>query len=166
MLHFLEDRYVEFLRNHRQITVLRLDHRWHVYRATCADVGYEKLECLRAPGGKIRRAWHAPDGAGQGERHHKVGLTRGCRPASGNKPDAVFYIQKGMVRLTVISNEGKEATIGILGLGDFCGEGCLTGRPLRLGTAAAMTDSELMRVDKKAMMVALHQEPTLAAIFT
>src|SRR6266436_9124504 len=69
------------------IRVLRLDHRWHVYRATCADAGYEKLECLRAPGGKTRRAWHAPDGADQGERHHKVGLTRDCRPASGNKPE-------------------------------------------------------------------------------
>jgi CRP/FNR family transcriptional regulator, cyclic AMP receptor protein len=86
--------------------------------------------------------------------------------AQGEPSDAVFYIQKGMVRLTVISNEGKEATIGILGRGDFCGEGCLTGQPLRLGTAAAMTDSELMRIDKKAMMVALHQEPTLSAIFT
>src|SRR6266403_1474949 len=49
---------------------------------------YEKLECLRAPGCKTRRAWHAPDGADQGECHHKVGLTRDCRPASGNKPEA------------------------------------------------------------------------------
>jgi len=52
MLHFPEDHYVEFLRNYRSITVLRLDHRWHVYRATCADARCEKLECLPAPGGK------------------------------------------------------------------------------------------------------------------
>jgi hypothetical protein len=76
MLHFVEDRHAKFLPSHWQITVLRFDHRWHVYRATCADAGYEKLEWFLAPGGKARRAWYAPDGAGQGERHHKVGLTR------------------------------------------------------------------------------------------
>ena len=86
--------------------------------------------------------------------------------AQGEASDSVFYIQKGTVRLTVLSKDGKEATIGILNPGDFCGEGCLTGQPLRLGSAAAMTDCELMRVDKKAMMFALRREPRLAAIFT
>ena len=84
----------------------------------------------------------------------------------GEPSDAVFYIQKGVVTLTVISNDGKQATIGMVGEGDFCGEGCLTGQPLRLGSAEAMTDCELMRIDKKAMMLALHQEPKLAAVFT
>ena len=86
--------------------------------------------------------------------------------AQGEVSDAIFYIQKGMVRLTVVSKDGKEATIGILNPGDFCGEGCLTGQPLRLGSAAAMTDCELMRIDKKAMMFALHRENTLSDMFT
>ena len=80
--------------------------------------------------------------------------------------DAVFYIQKGKVRLTVISKNGKEATIGILNPGDFCGEGGLAGQPLRMGSATAMTDCELMRIDKKAMMLALHREHTLSDMFT
>ena len=58
----------------------------------------------------------------------------------GDSSDAVFYIQKGKVKLTVVSKTGKEATIGILNQGDFFGEGCLTGQRLRLGSATAMTD--------------------------
>jgi CRP-like cAMP-binding protein len=84
----------------------------------------------------------------------------------GEDSTAIFYIQKGVVRLTVVSNDGKEATIGLLNPGDFCGEGCLTGQPLRLGSAIAMTDCELMRIDKKAMMLALHREHLLSDMFT
>jgi CRP/FNR family transcriptional regulator, cyclic AMP receptor protein len=85
--------------------------------------------------------------------------------AQGAAADAVFYIQEGTVRLTVVSTSGKEATIGILNPGDFCGEGCLTGQPLRLGSATAMTKCELMRIDKKAMLLALHRESGFADIF-
>jgi CRP/FNR family cyclic AMP-dependent transcriptional regulator len=84
----------------------------------------------------------------------------------GDAADAVFYIQQGKVRLTVVSTIGKEATLGILNEGDFFGEGCLAGQPLRMGSATAMTDSELMRIDKKAMMLALHREHTLSDLFT
>jgi len=84
----------------------------------------------------------------------------------GDSSDAVFYIKQGKVILTVVSNIGKEATIGILNEGDFFGEGCLAGQPLRMGSATAMTDCELMRIDKKAMMLALHQEHTLSDLFT
>jgi CRP/FNR family transcriptional regulator, cyclic AMP receptor protein len=84
----------------------------------------------------------------------------------GDAADAVFYIQKGKVRLTVVSEKGKEATIAILNPGDFCGEGGLAGQPLRMGSAIAMTDCELMRIDKKAMMLALHRENTLSDMFT
>jgi CRP-like cAMP-binding protein len=84
----------------------------------------------------------------------------------GDAADTVFYIQKGKVRLTVVSEKGKEATIAILNPGDFCGEGGLAGQPLRMGSAIAMTDCELMRIDKKAMMVALHRENTLSDMFT
>jgi CRP/FNR family cyclic AMP-dependent transcriptional regulator len=85
--------------------------------------------------------------------------------AQGAACDAVFYIQKGKVRLTVVSENGKEATIGILTAGDFFGEGGLAGQPLRMGSATAMTDCELMRIDKKEMMLALHQEHTLSDMF-
>ena len=70
----------------------------------------------------------------------------------GDAADAVFYIQQGRVRLTVVSEIGKEATLGILNEGDFFGEGGLAGQPLRMGSATAMTDCELMRIDRKAMM--------------
>ena len=86
--------------------------------------------------------------------------------AQGAACDAVFYIQTGKVRLTVVAKKGKEATIGILNPGDFFGEGGLAGQPLRMGSATAMTDCELMRIDKKAMMLALHQQHTLSDLFT
>ena len=78
---------------------------------------------------------------------------------------AVFYIQKGKVRLTVVSKNGKEATIGILNPGDFFGEGGLAGQPLRMGSATAMTDCELMRIEKSAMILALHREHTFSEMF-
>ena len=86
--------------------------------------------------------------------------------AQGAACDAVFYIQRGKVRLTVVSAVGKEATLGILSEGEFFGEGGLAGQPLRMGSATAMTDCELMRIDKKTMMLALQQETTLSEMFT
>jgi len=83
----------------------------------------------------------------------------------GDSSAAVFYIQKGNVRLTVVSKTGKEATIGILYEGDFFGEGCLTGQPLRLCTATAMTDCYVMRIDKNAMMEVLHREHMFSDMF-
>jgi CRP/FNR family cyclic AMP-dependent transcriptional regulator len=85
--------------------------------------------------------------------------------AQGDPTDAVFYVQTGKVRLTVVSNDGKEATIGILGEGEFFGEGALAGQPLRMGSAAAMTDCTILRIDKKAMMQALHREHELSDLF-
>ena len=83
----------------------------------------------------------------------------------GDGADAVFYIQTGRVRLTVVSKVGKEATIGILKEGDFFGEGALAGQKVRMGSAAAMTDCELLRVNKKAMMEALHGEHAFSEMF-
>src|SRR6266446_6319497 len=85
--------------------------------------------------------------------------------AQGDAADAVFYIQKGKVRLTVVSAAGKEATIGIVSEGNFFGEGSLAGQLLRMGSAAAMTDCELLRVDKKAMIDALHREHAFSDMF-
>jgi CRP/FNR family transcriptional regulator, cyclic AMP receptor protein len=85
--------------------------------------------------------------------------------AQGDTADAVFYVQTGKVKLTVVSKTGKEATIGILNPGDFFGEGGLAGQPLRMGSATAMIDCELMRIDKKAMMEALHREHEFSDMF-
>jgi CRP/FNR family transcriptional regulator, cyclic AMP receptor protein len=83
----------------------------------------------------------------------------------GDSSDAVFYIQKGKVKLTVVSKSGKEATIGILSERDFFGEACLTGQPLRLCSATALTDCSVMRIDKKAMMEVLHREHAFSDMF-
>src|ERR1700732_2093143 len=83
----------------------------------------------------------------------------------GDAADAVFYVQDGKVRLTVVSKIGKEATLGILSEGDFFGEGSLAGQPFRMGSATAMTDCELLQIDKKAMMLVLHREHTLSDLF-
>jgi CRP/FNR family transcriptional regulator, cyclic AMP receptor protein len=85
--------------------------------------------------------------------------------SQGEAADTVFYIQKGKVRLTVVSQIGKEAVLAILGEGEFFGEGGLAGQPLRMGSATAMTDCDLMRIDKKAMIEALHREHTLSDMF-
>ena len=85
--------------------------------------------------------------------------------SQGDATDGLFFIQKGKVRLTVVSEAGKEATLGILGEGDFFGEGGLAGQLLRMSTASAMTDCVLLHVEKKAMMLTMSQEPKLSAMF-
>ena len=85
--------------------------------------------------------------------------------AQGDSSDAVFYIKEGKVKLTVVSQIGKEATIGILNNGAFFGEGCLTGQPLRLCSATAMTDCSVMKIDKKSMMEVLHREHAFSDMF-
>jgi CRP/FNR family cyclic AMP-dependent transcriptional regulator len=85
--------------------------------------------------------------------------------AQGDAADAVFYVQTGKVKLSVVSKTGREATVGMLGEGNFFGEGALAGQPQRMGSAAAMTDCELMRIDKKAMIEALHREHAFSDLF-
>jgi CRP/FNR family transcriptional regulator, cyclic AMP receptor protein len=85
--------------------------------------------------------------------------------AQGDSSDAVFFIKEGKIKLTVVSKIGKEATIGILNEGDFFGEGCLTGQPLRLCSAAAITDCSVMRIAKKSMMEVLHREHAFSDMF-
>src|ERR1035438_434682 len=85
--------------------------------------------------------------------------------AQGAPADAVFYLQTGKVRLTVVSKNGKEATIGILRDGSFFGEGSLAGQPLRMGTATAMTDCAVLRIEKRAMVDTLHRQHTLSDLF-
>ena len=83
----------------------------------------------------------------------------------GEEADAVFYLQKGKARLTVVSKTGKEATIAIVNEGNFFGEGSLAGQIRRMGSAAAITACEVMRVEKKAMMDALHREHAFSDMF-
>jgi CRP/FNR family transcriptional regulator, cyclic AMP receptor protein len=83
----------------------------------------------------------------------------------GDPSDAIFYIQKGKVRIIVVSKTGKEATIAVLNEGDFFGEACLTGQSLRMCSATAMTDCVVMRIDKKSMLAAIHREHALSDMF-
>jgi CRP/FNR family transcriptional regulator, cyclic AMP receptor protein len=85
--------------------------------------------------------------------------------SQGNVADAVFYIQKGEVKLTVISEQGKEAVVGILQSGQFFGEGCLNGHPLRVTTAAAMAECLITRIAKEAMIATMHDEPEFSELF-
>jgi CRP-like cAMP-binding protein len=83
----------------------------------------------------------------------------------GDPADAVFYIQDGQVKLTVVSARGKEAVIAVLAQQTFFGEGCLAGQPVRMATATALTDCTLMRIAQPAMLQGLHAEPAFAALF-
>ena len=85
--------------------------------------------------------------------------------SQGDAADAVFYIQKGQVKITVVSEQGKEAVVAVLGPDEFCGEGCLTGQPRRLATATAMTECEIMRLEKAAIVRVLHEEPAFSEMF-
>jgi CRP/FNR family transcriptional regulator, cyclic AMP receptor protein len=85
--------------------------------------------------------------------------------SQGDAGDAVFYIQKGKVKLTVVSEQGKEAVIAILGADEFFGEGCLAGQAQRIATVTAMTDSVIVRLEKAAIVRVIHQEPTFSELF-
>jgi CRP/FNR family transcriptional regulator, cyclic AMP receptor protein len=85
--------------------------------------------------------------------------------AQGDPGDAVFYIQKGKAKLTVVSEQGKEAVIAILGTGEFVGEGCLAGQAQRIATVTAMADSVIARLEKSAIIQVIHQEPAFSELF-
>ena len=102
-----------------------------------------------------------------------VGLKRTiiqCRPdhkifSQGDPSDAVFYIQKGRVKLTIISEQGKEAVIAILGAGDFVGEACLTGQMVRVASATTIVPSAMLRIEKAEMLRVLQKERALSGLF-
>src|SRR5690242_1778402 len=85
--------------------------------------------------------------------------------SQGDLADAVFYIHKGKVKITVVSKRGKEAVIAILQEGDFFGEGCLSAQPLRLSIASAITRTTVVRLDKAVMVGLLHKDPDVAEMF-
>ena len=94
-------------------------------------------------------------------KYHKDGTIF----SQGEFADAVFYIQKGKVKVTVVSEQGKEAVVAMLGRDEFCGEGCLAGQPRRMATATAMTDCEIMRLEKWAVVRIIHDEPQFSEMF-
>ena len=85
--------------------------------------------------------------------------------SQGDPADAVFYIQKGRIELKVLSRQGKEAILATLGVGDFFGEGCLAGQPLRMATAVAAAECSVMRLEKSAMIAVLQEEPVFSTLF-
>ena len=85
--------------------------------------------------------------------------------AQGDPADAIFYIQKGKVKVTVKSEQGKEAIVAILGADEFCGEGCLAGQQPRMTTAMAMSECEIMRLEKGVIVRILHDEPAFSEMF-
>ena len=85
--------------------------------------------------------------------------------SQGDAAGEVIYIKKGKVKVTVISEHGKEAVVALLGVDEFLGEGCLIGQPKRLATATAMTDCVVMRVEKAEVMRVLHDEPEFSQMF-
>ena len=86
--------------------------------------------------------------------------------SQGDRADTIYYIQEGRVRLSVLSKQGKEATITLLHPGDFLGEGCIAaGQPLRLSTATAMTNCTVLRIERGAMLRTLHEEHGFSDMF-
>src|SRR6202166_4292761 len=83
----------------------------------------------------------------------------------GDPADSVFYIQSGKGKTTVVSEQGKEAVVALLEAGDFFGEGCLTGQPLRLSTVSTMTECVIVRIAKADITRVIHKEPAFAELF-
>jgi CRP/FNR family transcriptional regulator, cyclic AMP receptor protein len=85
--------------------------------------------------------------------------------SQGDTGDAVFYVQKGKVKITVVSEQGKEAVVALLGTDDFFGEGCLAGQVQRIATTTTMTDSVIVRLEKSAIVRVIHEEPAFSEMF-
>src|SRR6202165_4628644 len=85
--------------------------------------------------------------------------------AQGDPADSVFYIQKGKVKITVLSELGKEAVVAVLGTGNFFGEGCLAGQTLRLASVAALTECVIVRMEKASITRVIHEKPAFAELF-
>jgi CRP-like cAMP-binding protein len=107
-------------------------------------------------------AFLAKVGTGKTVIHHR---NKQIIFAQGDLANAVFYVQKGRVKLTVVSKSGREAVIGIIGARAFFGEGCLAGQAVRMASASAMTDCSLVRIQRKAISRLLYAEPDFSALF-
>jgi CRP/FNR family cyclic AMP-dependent transcriptional regulator len=101
---------------------------------------------------------------GAGRTHVKY-ETNAAIFSQGDAADAVFYLQKGKAKVAVLSKNGREAVLALMGPGDFFGEGCLNGQQQRLATVTAMTECAVTRLDKTTMVRVLHEEPKFADLF-
>ncbi len=108
------------------------------------------------------RAFLAKVGEGRSIVSYREGQTVFSQ---GDPADSVFYIQKGKVKVTVVSEQGKEAVVAILAAKEFFGEGCLAGQPLRIATVATMTEFVIVRLQKAAIVRLIHQEPAFSELF-
>jgi CRP/FNR family transcriptional regulator, cyclic AMP receptor protein len=102
-------------------------------------------------------------GAGRTPRNYRKSQTIFSQ---GDRADAVFFVERGKVKLTVLSQQGKQAVIALLGPGNFFGEGCLAGQPVRMATATAMTDSSIVALPKQTTIRALHEDAEFSELFT
>ena len=108
------------------------------------------------------KAFLARVGQGKAISDYKKNQNIFCQ---GEAAEAVFYIQKGRVKLTVLSEQGKEAVVGILEAGQFFGEGCLIGHPLRIATTTALEDCVITSISKSSMIATLQSEPAFSEMF-
>jgi CRP/FNR family transcriptional regulator, cyclic AMP receptor protein len=115
----------------------------------------------KQPSGATLREFLSRVGAGQAALHYRK---KQLIYAQGDPADAVFYVQEGRVKLTVVSR-GKSAVVGMVGPGEFFAEGCLAGQPLRTASAAALTEATLIRIERRAMLAALHGLSALTELF-
>jgi len=113
------------------------------------DQSFDLKAFLAGPGKGRTLADHAKD--------HKIFL-------QGDPADAIFYVQKGKIKLTVVSQQGKEAVVAILGSGDFFGEGCLAGQSLRMASATTMSDCSITRLEKAGVVHLLHEQPVFSEL--
>ena len=132
-----------------------------VARAARAANG-EKSENGMNASGFNARLFLTSVGSGRSSVNHKP---KAIIFKQGDPADAVFYIQKGRIQLTVVSEHGKEGVVAILGPGDFFGEGCLAGQHLHMASASAMAASTVVRIEKEMMIRVLHEQPGLSEMF-
>jgi CRP/FNR family cyclic AMP-dependent transcriptional regulator len=107
------------------------------------------------------RSFLAQAGKGRAQSSYKKNQTVFSQ---GDPADAIFYIQKGKIKLTVVSRDGKEAVVALLSAGDFFGEGCLAGQPQRMATATAMCECSIMRLEKAGVIRMLHDQPAFSEL--
>jgi CRP-like cAMP-binding protein len=126
------------------------------------EVGPECATMLSNEGSFDAKAFLASVGVGRSITKPRTGEVIFSQ---GDPADALFYIQEGKVKVTTLSSHGKEAVVAILSAGDFFGEGCLAGQPLRISTVAAIADSNIARLAKAAVVRVMHDEPAFSELF-
>jgi CRP/FNR family transcriptional regulator, cyclic AMP receptor protein len=125
------------------------------------------MQLTKDPKGPIARKFDLKAFLAKAGTGRKIISYEGTQPVyiQGDAADSVFYINKGRISISVVSKRGKEAIVGILGHGEFFGEGCLAGQPKRMSSAKAMTACTLTRIEKAAAIRVLHDEPVFSEVF-